>query len=57
MMEELFCKLDHDLKPVTAIRPKLCGNSAFPQNFHNRKLGGITAFYAMAGNFRKKEPS
>ena len=30
-----------------AIRPKLCGNCAFPQNFHTRKLGEITVFYAM----------
>ena len=29
-----------------AIRPKLCGNYVFPQNFHTMKLGGITAFYA-----------
>ena len=25
--------------------PKLCGNCAFTQNFHNRKLGEITVFY------------
>ena len=31
-----------------ATRPKLCGNCAFPQNFHTRKLGEITAFYAAA---------
>ena len=30
-----------------AIRPKLCGNCAFPQNFHTKKLGEITAFYAV----------
>ena len=29
----------------TANRPKLCGNCAFPQNFHTRKLGEITVFY------------
>ena len=29
-----------------AIHPKLCGNSAFPQNSHTRKLGEITVFYA-----------
>ena len=29
-----------------AIRPKLCGNRAFPQNFHTRKLDEITVFYA-----------
>ena len=28
-------------------RPKLCGNCAFPQNFHTRKLGEITVFYAV----------
>ena len=27
-----------------AFRPKLCGNCAFPQNFHTRKLGEITGF-------------
>ena len=27
--------------------PKLCGNCAFPQNFHTRKLGEITVFFAM----------
>ena len=31
----------------TAIRPKLCGNCAFPQNFYTRKLGEITVFYAV----------
>ena len=29
-----------------ANRPKLCGNCAFPKNFHTRKLGEITVFYA-----------
>ena len=28
-------------------RPKLCGNCAFPKNFHTRKLGEITVFYAV----------
>ena len=28
-------------------RPKLCGNCAFPQNFHTMKLGEITVFYAV----------
>ena len=27
--------------------PKLCGNCAFPQNFHTRKLGQITGFFAV----------
>ena len=30
-----------------AIHPKLCGNCTFPQNFHTRKLGEITVFYAV----------
>ena len=30
-----------------AIRPKLCGNCAFPQNFHTRKLGEITVLLTM----------
>ena len=34
------------------IRQKLCRNCAFPQNFHTRKLGEITVFYAV--NVRKK---
>ena len=29
------------------IRPKLCGNCAFPQNLHNMKLGEITVFFAV----------
>ena len=32
--------------------PKLCGNCAFPQNFHIRKLGEITVFYAVFLNFK-----
>ena len=28
--------------------PKLCGNSAFLQNFNNGKLGEITVFYVMS---------
>ena len=34
----------HTLRKIC---PKLCGNCAFPQNFHTRKLGEITAFYAV----------
>ena len=30
-----------------ANRPKLWGNCAFPQNFHTRKLGEITVFFAV----------
>ena len=26
---------------------KLCGNYVFPQNFHTRKLGEITVFFAV----------
>ena len=29
------------------ICPKLCGNSAFPQNFHTKKLGEIMVIYAV----------
>ena len=29
------------------IHQKLCGNCAFPQNFHTRKLGEITVFYTV----------
>ena len=28
-----------------AIRPKLCRNCAFPQNFHTKKLGEIKGFW------------
>ena len=31
-----------------AIRPKLCGNCAFPQNFHTRKLSEFSVFYAVS---------
>ena len=31
-----------------AIRLKLCGNYAFPRNFHTRKLGEILVFYAVS---------
>ena len=30
-----------------ANQPKLCRNRAFPQNFHTRKFGEITVFYAV----------
>ena len=29
------------------IRPKLCGNCAFPQKFHTRKLGEIMVFFTV----------
>ena len=31
-----------------AIRPKLCRNCVFPQNFHTIKLDEITGFFAVA---------
>ena len=31
----------------TAIRQKLSGNCVFPHNFHTRKLGKITVFFAV----------
>ena len=37
-----------------AIRPKLCGNCAFPQNFHTRQLGQITVFFHSGYNNRKQ---
>ena len=30
-----------------ANRPKLCGNCAFPQSFHTRKLDEITVFFVV----------
>ena len=36
------------LRKGTAIRLKLCGNCAFPQNLHTRKLGEIGVFYAVS---------
>ena len=40
-----------------ANRPELCGNCAFTQNFHNRKSGEITVFFAACnyGN-KRNEP-
>ena len=31
----------------TVNRPKLCGNCAFPQNFHTRKWGETTIFFTV----------
>ena len=31
-----------------AVFPNLCGNYAFPQNLHTRKLGKITQLYLLA---------
>ena len=36
------------LRKGTAICLKLCGNCAFPQNLHTRKLGEIGVFYAVS---------
>ena len=33
---------------------KSCENCAFPQNFHNRKLGEISVFHAVTGKHRNK---
>ena len=33
----------------SAIRPKLCGNCAFPENFYTKKLGEIRVYYAVYG--------
>ena len=41
---EILCK---GTVCVKANRPKLCGNCAYPQNFHTRKLGEIAVFYPM----------
>ena len=38
---------NYEIRFVTFIL-KLCGNCAFPQNFHTMKLGEITVFYAVA---------
>ena len=39
------------------IRRKLCGNCAFPQNFHTRKLVEITVFCAVLMNNKQKHIS
>ena len=33
------------------VRPKLCGNYVFPQDFHIRKLGEILLFYAVIAGY------
>ena len=38
---------------ISGDRPKLCENCAFPKNFHTRKLGEITVFFAV----KIKQPS
>ena len=41
-------KKDHSVHfQLIKVCPKLCGNSNFPKNFHIRKLGEITVFYAV----------
>ena len=42
-----FSESTFKIKVTLAIRPILCGNCAFPQNFHTRKLGEITVFYTV----------
>ena len=37
-----------DLTSSFSALPKLCGNCAFPQNFHTKKLGEITASFAVS---------
>ena len=37
----------HSFHIVLGNRPKLCGNSTLPQNFHTRKLGEIMISYAI----------
>ena len=34
---------------------KLCVNCAFSQNFHTRKLGEITVFFAVFGGFNRSQ--
>ena len=34
---------------------KLCGNCAFPQNFHTRELGEITVFFVVKDHSRKQQ--
>ena len=42
-----FNKVAQQLSNFRVNRPKLCGNCAFPQNFHTRKLGEITVFFSV----------
>ena len=42
---EILCKRTVSAE-FRAIRPKLCGNCTFAQNFHTNKLGEILVFYA-----------
>ena len=44
-----FCICSFILKLCICIL-KLCGNCAFPQNFHTRKLGEITVFNVVRGS-------
>ena len=37
-------------------RTALCGNCAFPQNFHIRKLGNITTFYSVYNSKNIRKP-
>ena len=39
---------DQSLMTLTFLfRPKICGNCAFPQHFHTRKLGETMVFFAV----------
>ena len=44
-----LCQIKIKLIIITIIgnRPKLCGNCAFPKNFHTRKSGEITVYFAV----------
>ena len=37
---------------ISCGKAQLCGNRAFPQNFHARKLGEITLFFAVSDIIR-----
>ena len=37
---------------ISCGKAQLCGNCAFPQNFHIRKLGEITLFFAVSDIIR-----
>ena len=41
-----YLEWNHTLRKIPNC-PKLCGNCAFPQNFHTRKSGEITVFFAL----------
>ena len=49
-------ELPISLHKVPQFHQKLCENCAVQQNFHTRKLGEITVFYAVSVKYRKVEP-